>query len=64
MIFNTFSHLSLQSLSKIIGQLKPTNCCHDIIPSKIIKQTFEIIGSSLLILVNKRLTLVVVPASF
>ncbi len=64
MIFNQFSPLSLQSLSKIIGQLEPTNCCHDIIPSKIIKQTFEIIGPSLLTLINKSLTLGVVPVSF
>ncbi len=64
MIFNKFSHLSLQPFSKNIGHLKPTHFCHDIISSKIIKQIFEIIGQSLLTLVNESLTLRVVPASF
>ncbi len=63
-IFNQFSPSSLQSLSKIIGQLKATNYCHDIILSKIIKQTFDIIIPSLLTLVNISLTLGVFPASF
>ncbi len=44
--------------------MKPTNCCHDIIPSKIIKQTLEVIGPSLLILLNKSLQSGEFPASF
>lgn len=46
--FNQFTPISLQSLAEIIGQLKPTNCCIDIIPSTMIKQTFGITGLSLL----------------
>lgn len=51
-IFNQFSPRSLQSLSKINVQMKLTYCCYDNISSKIIKQTLEIIGPSLLTLIK------------
>lgn len=47
-----FTYISLQSLAEIVGKLKPTNN----IQSRVVKQTFYVIGPSILMLINRNLT--------
>lgn len=63
-VFEMFQPVSLSLLSEVVLGLRPTDCPLDIIPSKILKQTFNTVGPSLLTLMNFCLSVGSVPEVF
>ncbi len=59
-----FEPVSLATLTEIVGRMKPTNCQLDIFPSRLFKTVFNIIGPSILSIINGSLVSGVVPLSF
>ncbi len=59
-----FDQFELASLREIIGKMKPSSCSLDIIPSQILKQTFETIGPKIKSILNSSLASGVVPQLF
>lgn len=51
-VFDQFSPIYFYSLAEVVGQLKPTNCGRDVIPSRLLRHTFDIIGPSILTLIE------------
>ncbi|KAK0151915.1 hypothetical protein N1851_006719 [Merluccius polli] len=51
-VFDQFEPISLSSLSEVVTQLRPTNCPSDSIPSRLLKEVFSSVGSSILLLIN------------
>ncbi len=60
-VFSQFTPISLSFLNDIVNQLKPTGSPLDILPSRLFKQVFSVMGPTLLNLINKCLELGVVP---
>jgi len=56
-----FQIVTLNSLKDIIKKLKPTTCLHDIIPTHFLLQIFDVVGLSILAIINKSLLTGVVP---
>lgn len=46
-VFDQFSPISFHSLAEVVEQLKSTNCGCDVIPSRLVKHMFDIIGPSI-----------------
>lgn len=63
-VFQQFEPVSLNLLSDIVKQLRPTNCLLDCIPARLLKDVFNTVGSSILSLVNSSLSSGCVPAAF
>uniref|UniRef100_A0A669B0J7 Reverse transcriptase domain-containing protein n=1 Tax=Oreochromis niloticus TaxID=8128 RepID=A0A669B0J7_ORENI len=61
---NQFNPVSLPTLKGIVDHLKNSNAAHDILPSRIIKDGFNIIGPCILSLINLSLLSGCVPAAF
>lgn len=51
-VFNQFEPVSLATLVEIVEHLKSTVCPQDIIPTRIFKQTFSVIGPSVMSIMN------------
>ncbi len=63
-VFHRFELLQLATLAKMVDQLKPSDSPLDVVPSRLIKQTFDVVGPSILSIINSCLASGIVPASF
>ena len=63
-IFNTFKQVSLEELREIVSHMKPTSSPHDVVPSHIIKDTFDTVGPSIQNIINSCLVSGTVPSCF
>ncbi len=63
-VFNNFAPVSLPQLGRIITSMKPTSCELDVIPTKLLKQSFDAVGPSILAIVNSSLATGAVPSCF
>jgi len=63
-VFEEFELVSLSSLGEIVKSLKPTNCPLDIIPARVLRLVFNIVGPGLMVFINSCLCLGTVPAAF
>ncbi len=63
-VFHRFELLQLSTLAKMVDQLKPSDSPLDVVPSRLIKQTFDVVGPSILSIINSCLASGIVPASF
>ena len=62
--FDHFEPVSLALLTDIVTHLRPTNCASDHIPSHLLKDVFDSVGTSILLLMNTCLSSGHVPAAF
>ncbi len=62
--FNQFEPVSFATLGEIVEHLKPTVCHQDIIPTRIFKQAFSVIGPSVMEIINCCLVSGSVPVYF
>ncbi len=60
--FNSFQPVSLFDLRNLVMQVKSTTSPQDVVPSDIIKGSFDIIGSSIQTIINSCLVSGTVPA--
>ncbi|XDV35971.1 hypothetical protein PO909_005829 [Leuciscus waleckii] len=58
-----FEPLNLATLTDIVGHMKPSNCPGDRMPSWFLKKTFDVIGPSVLSVINTSLSTGTVPLS-
>lgn len=56
--------MSLSLLSEVIQHLRPTYCPLDSIPSRLLKELFNVIGPCILVLINSSFSSGCVPAAF
>lgn len=63
-VFEEFELVSFSSLGEIVKLLKPTNCPLDIVPARVLKLFFNIVGPGLVVFINSCLSLGTVPAAF
>lgn len=66
-VSDVFDHFELNSLStpsQVVKSLKPTICFLDVIPAKILKAAFDIVGLELLNFINTSSNSGVVPSAF
>jgi len=61
---NQFVPVSLTSLREIFVKMKLSTCCTDIVPPRLLKDSFEAISSSVLAIINSSLATGIVPKSF
>ena len=52
-ILNHFNELSLPCLTDVMSHMKPTTCPTDLISSRLLKEGFHVVGSSVLYIINK-----------
>ncbi len=64
LFFNQFEPVSFATLGEIVEHLKPTVCHQDIIPTRIFKQAFSVIGPSVMEIINCCLVSGSVPVYF
>lgn len=64
LVLDQFEPVLLPALTVIVTKLKPTNCSSDIIPSKLFKDIFAVIGPSILTILNACLETGSVPGYF
>uniref|UniRef100_A0A669EXB8 Reverse transcriptase domain-containing protein n=1 Tax=Oreochromis niloticus TaxID=8128 RepID=A0A669EXB8_ORENI len=62
--FHQFEPVLLSTLKQLVDQLKNTNAVLDILPSRIVKGCFDVIGPSILFLMNYSLLSGSVPLAF
>lgn len=62
-VLDQFEPVSLHSLSDVIKRLRPTNCPTDSIPSRLLKEVFDSVGSCVLQLINTSLSTGQVPGA-
>lgn len=62
--FHQFEPVSLLTLKRLVEQLNNTNPIHDTLPSRIVKDCFDVIGPSILSLLNSSLLSGCVPSAF
>uniref|UniRef100_A0A8C6L1N7 Reverse transcriptase domain-containing protein n=1 Tax=Nothobranchius furzeri TaxID=105023 RepID=A0A8C6L1N7_NOTFU len=60
----TFETVTLSDLEKLVAQLKPSGSPCDVLPPRIYKELFPVIGPLLLAIINGSLTSGMVPSSF
>lgn len=60
-VLNQFNPVSLSHLHDIIIHLKPTYCPLDIVPARLIKETFNTIGPTVLKMINRSLETGIFP---
>ncbi|XP_010765722.1 RNA-directed DNA polymerase from mobile element jockey-like, partial [Notothenia coriiceps] len=63
-VLDHFEPVSLSSLSDIVKHLRPTNCSSDSIPSRLLRDVFESVGASILLLINTSLSPGCIQAAF
>lgn len=63
-VFDQFEPVSFSSLSEVVHHLRSINCPLDSIPSRLLKEVFNTVGSSILVLINTSLMSGCVPAAF
>jgi len=63
-VFDHFETVSLSYLTKVVQQMKPSNCPLDIIPSRLFKEVFPTIGPLILDFINSSLLSGCFPAAF
>ena len=59
-----FQPISLTSLTDVVSHLRSTNCPSDCVPSRLLKEVFDSIGTTVLTLINTSLTSGCIPAAF
>ena len=62
--FSHFNPISLSFLSDIIAHMKPTTCSLDAIPTKFLKEVIDIVGPSILLIINSSLESGLFPSIF
>lgn len=63
-VLDHFEPISLAALQEVVHHLRPTNCPSDNIPSRLLKEVFDTVGTSILSLINTCLVSGCVPAHF
>uniref|UniRef100_A0A669C2J2 Reverse transcriptase domain-containing protein n=1 Tax=Oreochromis niloticus TaxID=8128 RepID=A0A669C2J2_ORENI len=63
-ILDTFSPVSLPELVKLVNSVKASSCPLDIVPASLFKNVFQVIGPSVLTLINSSLASGIVPVYF
>lgn len=63
-VFNQFEPVSLSLLKDVINQMKPSTCPTDVVPPRLLKGIFDTIGPVVQEIINRSLTLGVVPLDF
>uniref|UniRef100_A0A667Z0D5 Reverse transcriptase domain-containing protein n=1 Tax=Myripristis murdjan TaxID=586833 RepID=A0A667Z0D5_9TELE len=61
---SVFEAVSLDTLSKLVIASKPTTCFLDPLPAKLYKESWPLLGSTMLDIVNLSLSTGIVPSSF
>lgn len=63
-VFDQFELVSLDSLKETFVKMKPSSCGMDVVPFRLLKDSFDTIGPKILAIINSSLATGVVPKSF
>ncbi|XP_061151098.1 probable RNA-directed DNA polymerase from transposon X-element isoform X1 [Syngnathus typhle] len=61
---STFKNVSLERLTQIVSAAKQTTCLLDPLPAKLLKELFQILGPSVLNIINLSVSSGIVPTAF
>jgi len=63
-VLTEFIPLSFSALSSLLSEMKTTTCCLDVIPTKFLKDVFNVVGPTILTVLNRSLSEGLVPSCF